>query len=142
MKGFDFDAVVQYRDKLTSTEKDFTAFISDFLLEMGLRALTKATKNTDATKDSLQNPTVRTRHLKGSWDLKEVKVDGINVSITIYNTADYAEYVEYGHRYRTKDGWGYTRPYYMLTRSIKDIEKEIPKRFNMQFTKFLKEHGL
>lgn len=64
-----------------------------------------------------------TSNLARSWKATDkVTQKGNTYSKTISNSADYAVYVEYGHRTRNHRGWVPGK--FMLTRAIDDVEKE------------------
>lgn len=123
--SFDFHEFVELRDKFVKMEKEFDNFISNFLLQEGLRVLAKTKENTPVDTGYLRNMwqlgdsnyTIQSRAAKRgknkgklmvtadrqnvSW--KDVTVKGVvrkgdNLEITIYNPLDYASFVEYGHR--------------------------------------------
>ena len=114
-------------------------FIRDFLLEMALRAERKIKKRTP----------VNTGHLRRNWQVGDVQRRGNAYVVEIINNAEYASYVEYGFRSHfvpgywkgkrfvydpkadggmyvgPKDGWVPGR--FMMTISMKEIEKELPR---------------
>ena len=61
-------------------------------------------------------------------------------TIIIYNPMEYGSFVEYGHT--TRGGTGWVDGYFMMTLSITEVERAMPKRFENAFKKFLQEGGL
>lgn len=123
--SFDFKEFVELRDKFVRMEKEFNNFISNFLLQEGLRVLAKTKENTPVDTGYLRNMwqlgdsnyTIQSRAIKRgkhkgelrvtadrqnvSWkdaSVKGVVRKGDTLEITIYNPLDYASFVEYGHR--------------------------------------------
>lgn len=95
-----------------------------------LDALARRICNTIAKElyDDAKNNTptgVRTKNpgnLKRSWKQSAVTKSGAHWTVTVYNTADYAIYVEYGHRTRDHKKWVEGR--FMLTNAKKRIDKK------------------
>lgn len=123
--SFDFHEFVELRDKFVKMDKEFDSFISNFLLQEGLRVLAKTKENTPVDTGYLRNMwqlgdsnyTIQSRVAKSgknkdklmvtadrqnvSWKnatVKGVVRKGDNLEITIYNPLEYASFVEYGHR--------------------------------------------
>ena len=72
-----------------------------------------------------KNTPVATGTLKRAWNIEPAEKKG-NVWVSvIYNTADYAIYVEYGHRTTNHKGWVTGR--FMLTNAEKEIERIVPQ---------------
>ena len=123
--GFDFKQYEQFVKNLGDADKDFELFLTDFLVEMAQRVLAKVRPRTP----------VDTGSLRASWSIIEVTND----TITIGSPMEYASFVEYGHTLRNgvwKDGR------FMLTLSIEEVQKEIPKRFEKSFQQFMKGKGI
>lgn len=123
--GFDFKQYEQFVKNLGDADKDFELFLTDFLVEMAQRVLAKVRPRTP----------VDTGSLRASWSIVEVTND----AITIGSPMEYASFVEYGHTLRNsvwKDGR------FMLTLSIEEVQKEIPKRFEKAFQQFMKGKGI
>ena len=99
--------------KLTNTEYDRLA--EECCNEIAARLL-RMTK---------QNTPVDTGHLKRSWKKEAARKNGNVWCSVVYNTADYAMYVEYGHRTTNHKGWVTGR--FMLTNAEKEIERIVPQ---------------
>ena len=74
-------------------------------------------------------------HLRRNWFIGDVKRAGDELSIEIYNTVEYALFVEYGHRTRNHKSWVEGR--FMLKISMKSIEQMLPKITEQHVKKFL-----
>lgn len=123
--GFDFKQYEKFVKSLGDADKDFELFLTDFLVEMAQRVLAKVRPRTP----------VDTGSLRASWSIVEVTTD----TITIGSPMEYASFVEYGHTLRNgvwKDGR------FMLTLSMEEVQKEIPKRFEKSFQQFMKGKGI
>ena len=71
--------------------------------------------------------------LRRSW---RVKKDG-DLARIVYNNVHYAPYIEYGHR--TRGGKSFVDGQYMLTKSVKEIEKDLDKEFSIMIENLWKE---
>lgn len=123
--GFDFKQYEKFVKSLGDADKDFELFLTDFLVEMANRVIAKVKPRTP----------VDTGALKASWMIVEIGKD----YITIGSPMEYASFVEYGHTLRNgvwKDGR------FMLTLSMEEVQKEIPKRFEKSFQQFMKGKGI
>ena len=72
--------------------------------------------------DVKKNTPVVTGNLRRSWQQSAVTKSGAHWAVTVYNTADYAIYVEYGHRTRNHKSW--VEGQFMLTNAKKRLDKK------------------
>jgi len=83
--------------------------------------------------------------------VKSVIRKGDLLEITIYNPIEYASFIEYGHRQivgkyvpilgkKLKQPWVVGK--YMATIAIKEIEDQIPTRFEERFKQWIKDLGV
>ena len=79
---------------------------------------------------------VDTGNLKGEWHVSKVKETSNRIEIDISNSADYAVYVEYGHRTRDHKGWVKGR--FMMTKTNEIIQAGAPKYLEYKVKQFLK----
>lgn len=100
-------------------ERIVEQWIREFLLEMAYRADAKIKKRT---------PVGKTGELRRNWQIGEVKKVGNDFIVEIYNNTEYAPYVEYGHR-TGKELTEWVEGKFMMTISMKEIEREMPKFF-------------
>ncbi len=131
--NIDYKELSAYASSITVMKKDFNKFLRKFLLEMAERILARVKPRTP----------VDTGELKRSWELGEVQGMGKNISVEILNGMEYATDIEYGHRIvvdGSEVGWYEGR--FMLKISIDEIRKQMPARYQVEFKKFCKEHGL
>ena len=151
-----FEKLVNNFDKMTN---EFDTFIRKFLLQMAYRTLARAAKRTPVDTGFLReawyvgNESKRIKYNESSGQfgsdyasafaqkatLDSVKVIGDSIEVVIGNIAEYASFIEFGHAY-TNGGWYNGK--YMLTISIEEIQQQIPKRFEVEFNKFLKDRGV
>lgn len=129
-----YNELKRLRDELVNLKKDETIFIKRFLMEMGQRVLYRTKKRTP----------VDTGYLVNHWYLSDVfKKNEHELYVVLYNIAEYASHVEYGHAVVDKNG-DYVRRVngkYMATISIAEIEREIPKRYESALKSFLQGKG-
>lgn len=122
-----------YLSSITVMKKDYNKFLRKFLLQMADRILARVRPRTP----------VDSGKLKGSWELGDVSGEGRKISVEILNGMDYATDIEYGHRIvvnGSEIGWYEGR--FMLKISIDEIRRQMPARYQLEFKKFCKEHGL
>lgn len=122
-----------YLSSITVMKDDYNKFLRKFLLEMAERILARVKPRTPVVSGDL----------KRGWDLGEIQGSGKNISIEILNGMEYATDVEYGHRIvvnGSEVGWSEGR--FMLKISMDEVRKQMPARYQAEFKKFCKEHGL
>ena len=142
-----------------SDKQDFEKFLKQFLLEMAQRVVRKAKLRTPKDTGALINSYVigsaervlkETRgksesgKQKVTRDLENSTVEDINIvgdvmEVTIGNVMEYASFQEYGYTLRNGQ---WKKGHFMLTMSIDEIQKQIPKRLEKQFLQYLKSKGV
>jgi hypothetical protein len=85
--AFDYSQFKTLMGGLIEMEKEFDAWLRDFLTTEGLRALNLTRKVTP----------VDTGLLRRSWSLSAVERTGDSLTISLVNNTEYASFVEYGH---------------------------------------------
>lgn len=163
MSQFDYKAFEQYAKQFENMQKDFDTFLKEFLLEMAQRAVAKIKQRQRAVG------AVDTGAMINSWfigsqqiSLKEtggksksgkaevtfdpdnstildIDVVGSNIEVVIGNSMEYSSFIEYGSTLRN-GRW--KQGYFMMTISIDEVQQQIPKRFENEFNKFLKNRGV
>jgi hypothetical protein len=114
--------------------KQLKAEIDD-ISELDARILTMATA--DGLNDIKSNTPVDTGFLRKSWRKSPTVKSSKGVSTSITNNADYALYVNYGHRIVNKKGEtvGFVKGLYMLEKAKSRIEKNIRRLFEEEVRK-------
>jgi len=116
-------------------ERVIERFIQDFLLEMAYRAERKIKKRTPVNKD----PKAPTRgQLRRNWQVGRVERRGDAYQVEIYNNTHYAQFVEYGHR-TGKDLTKWVEGRFMMTISMQEIERELPRYLEKRVTRLLND---
>jgi hypothetical protein len=133
----------------------FDVWLKKFLLQMGLRALAQTKALTP----------VDTGELRGRWEVSVVKLNGSQLEIEIYNSLEYAEWIEDGHNQHRRWVPGHWEGskfiyekgnrtsgmalkekfipgFHMAKISINKIDTEIPLRFRQEFEIFLSGLGV
>ncbi|MDT9337333.1 HK97 gp10 family phage protein [Clostridium perfringens] len=128
--GADFNELENYVKNFRKMSIEFNKFLFDFLTKNALEALAKTKKRTP----------VDTGELRRNWEITRVIKRGDELLVYLYNGKDYASYVEEGHTTRNREGW--VEGYYMATISIEEVERNIPKRFDREFIRFMAELGV
>lgn len=131
-----------HEDKINAEE-----FMRDVVKTAGKRCQAKTEKRTP----------VDTGQLRQNWDTSEVVKRGFNYTVDVINPVEYAEYVEFGHRIKHKQTVGryvpaigkklvnpyvvgkYIEPKYMVTRSIEEVQNELPNLVEEKINKKLTE---
>lgn len=103
--------------KKTLDERVIERWIREFLLEMAYRAEAKIKRRT---------PVGKTGELRRNWQVGKVVRKGNAYEVEIINNTEYAPYVEYGHR-TGKDLTQWVEGKFMMTISMKEIERQLPK---------------
>lgn len=147
--GFDYSEFEALAEGVRRMERDSVRNIEDFLLRMALRAMARVKKRTP----------VDTGNLRNKWYLSGVARRGNDVMINIVNSALYASFVEFGHWQQpgrfipghwegdrfiyepgAEEGMYLSKPWvdgvFMLTISIQEIEREMPKRLESAWAKY------
>lgn len=111
---FDVRQLKQTRDALEKLNGRIDDIFKKAINEIAGRMLSSVIKKTP----------VDTGFLHDSWELGAIVKKGNVYEIEITNSADYAMYVEYGHRI-VKDGstLGWVNGFFMLTTTEANIEK-------------------
>jgi hypothetical protein len=127
--GFDYSEFKKLAENFQKAidGKTVDKLLEEFLLEMAFRAERKIKKRTPTD----------TGHLKRNWKVGEVRKHGSSYVVGIYNPVEYASYREYGHRTRDHEGW--VEGSFMMTISMQEIERELPKFLEKRAEKLLKE---
>lgn len=123
--GLDYTEFNNFVENFKKASIEFNKFIFDFLTKNAMQALAKTKRRTP----------VDTGELRRNWDITRVVRRGEDLIVYLYNSKDYASYVEFGHATPSRTGW--VEGYYMATISIEEIDNNLPKRFDREFRKFL-----
>ena len=123
--GFDYSEFEKFCTNMNRAANQFKDFLEDFLLKNALEALNKTKKRTP----------VDSGELRRNWEISSVVRKGADLVVYLYNSKEYASYVENGHATRNREGW--VEGYFMSTISIEEIERKMPQRFNREFLKFM-----
>lgn len=107
-------------------ERVIERFIQDFLLEMAYRSERKIKKRTP----------VDTGELRRNWQVGQVERRGDAYIVEIFNNTHYAQFVEYGHR-AGKDLTKWVEGRFMMTISMQQIEKELPRYLEKRMIELL-----
>lgn len=135
--GMDYAEFQVYRDNFVKMSRMFDQWLTEFLNNEGLRFLAKVKPRTP----------VDTGDLRNHWELTAITRKGDILEIEFINPMEYATFVEYGHAKPYKSGATEGSPdwvegYFMMTISVDEIERQMPKRFDKDFVKFLESLGV
>lgn len=107
-------------------KKDYPKYATDLLNEMANRTLNRVKKKTP----------VDTGQLRRSWQIGSIYKKSGDYFVEVFTDVDYAQHMEYGHKLRN-GRW--QKGVFMLTLSIKELEKDMPKLVKKFYNKLLKE---
>lgn len=135
--GFDYSEFKQFRDNFAQLTIEFDNWMHKFLLKEGMRFIREVKNRTPVDHGDLRN----------HWKLDGIYRDGDELKVWFVNSMHYASHVEYGHAKPYKAGAAegssdWVEGYFMMTVSIQVIEKQLPARFNQEFTNFIKSLGV
>lgn len=122
----EFEDLKELQKELLKMQDNLDRVILPIAKELAARLLTKVKRKTPVG----QYHNGKTGgSLKKAWQIGEVKQNGDNFEVEIFNTMNYADYVESGHRTRErKDGSrGWVEGKFMLTISVREVQTLAPK---------------
>ncbi|CEK34297.1 phage protein,Bacteriophage protein of unknown function (DUF646) [[Clostridium] sordellii] len=126
----DFRELENFTKNIQKASIEFNKFIFGFLTKNAMDVLAKTKSRTP----------VDTGELRRNWEVTRIYRKGDELVVYLYNSKDYASYVENGHTTRDRQGW--VEGYYMAKISIEEVERNIPKRFDREFIKFMASLGV
>lgn len=135
--SFDYSEFKTYRDNFAKFTREFDSWMHKFLLQEGMRFIAEVKPRTP----------VDTGDLRNHWRLDGITRDGDELRVWFVNSMEYASFVEYGHAKPYKSGASpgdadWVDGYFMMTVSLQVIQRQMPARFNAEFTKFITDLGV
>ena len=135
-----FDGLKEFKKIIEEMEKEKEQLMIDTIKELAARLLRKVIKRTPSD----------TGNLRRNWTVSDVRKNGENYEIEVSNSAEYASYVEFGHRQtpgrfvpaigkRLKKYW--VKGKFMLTISESELQKQAPAVIEKKITEWLKKLG-
>lgn len=135
-----FDGLKEFKKIIEEMEKEKEQLMIDTIKELAARLLRKVIKRTPSD----------TGNLRRNWTVSDVRKNGENYEIEVSNSAEYASYVEFGHRQtpgrfvpaigkRLKKSW--VKGKFMLTISESELQKQAPAVIEKKITEWLKKLG-
>lgn len=122
----------QYRRELEAMVKDIKEIDKKVLnksLNVGLREAKRMTK-------------VKTGYMRRSWFVGPVRESSDGVEKDLYNVAEYAPYVNYGHRIvANKKTKGFVKGTFVLEKTIGTVDKTMVKEFKKAVEEVNRKHG-
>ena len=126
-------AIKQFRKELKAMFNDIT--------DIDIKVLNKAVNI--GVADAKRNTNVVSGFMRKSWKSPPaVKSKTGGVTKSLVNTADYSEFVNYGHRVVNKNGEtvGWVKGQFMLEKAIGVTEKELVKEFRKEIERLRRKH--
>lgn len=160
MGNFKVDGLKELQKELNGLDKNVDLFVQSCAKELAARLLRKVIKRTpvgdysdtydledDGEKKFLVMSDKQGGTLRKGWTAGEIRKDGNNYVIEIFNDVDYASYVEYGHRQKPgryvpaigkklKKAW--VKGHFMMTISEQEIQQAAPQILERKIEKFLR----
>ena len=135
-----FDGLKEFKKIIEEMEKEKEQLMIDTIKELAARLLRKVIKRTPSD----------TGNLRRNWAVSDVRKNGETYEIEVSNSAEYASYVEFGHRQtpgrfvpaigkRLKKSW--VKGKFMLTISENELQKQAPAVIEKKITEWLKKLG-
>ena len=145
MGNFNIDGLKKFRDELNKLQ-DPDKFVEACAKELAARLLRMVVKRTpvgEYPKSSGKKGGTLRRGWTGSKrssaqgyaDSLTVRHSGDTYVIDIVNPVEYVSYVEYGHRTANHKGW--VMGQFMMTISVRELEKIAPKVLERKIQKYL-----
>ena len=80
-------------------------------------------------------------HMRRSWGTSRIRISNNGVSKEIFNTAEYASYVNYGHRIVIRGiTKGFIQGKFMLEKAVNKVEKAMINEFDKAINEVKKKH--
>lgn len=120
--------------------KELRAMLDD-ISEIDKRVLNKAVNI--GLADAKSNTPVVTGFMRRSWSATPaVKSKSGEVTKTLVNTADYASYVNYGHRVVNRKGEtvGFVKGKFILQKAMDKVDKQLVKEFKKEVERVNRKH--
>lgn len=140
-----FKGMEELQGKLQEIRKQFPYEEETILKRVGLKLKRMSIKRTPTGKEFYYYKGKKIKrsnksHLNKSYKLSKVNYERDEMNITMTNTSPHFHLVERGHRQVTKGGEeiGYTQGKYMVERSMKELEEELPADLEKWIKKILK----
>lgn len=126
-------AIKQFRKELQNMFDDITE-VDKKILNVAVNKGVKVAK---------ENTNVVSGFMRRSWrSAPAVKSKGGEVTKSLVNSADYSEFVNYGHRIVNKNGEtvGWVKGQFMLEKAIGTVERELVKEFKKEIERLKSKH--
>lgn len=132
----DFRQLKQMQKKMERLERaGFETFCEDAAKELAARMLSKVIKRTPV---GVYDNGRTGGTLRRGWTINaDVRKVGNVYEVEVINPTEYAQYVEYGHRTRNRQGWVNGR--FMMTISAAEVERAAPAILERKLMNLLKE---
>jgi len=124
---------------LDALRKDLEAEMGDFS-EIDIKLLNQAVN--EGMRDIKKNTPVRTGHLRKSWRSAPAVKGPSGVKKVLVNTADYSEFVNYGHRVVSRSGktMRFIPGRHMLEKGVSYIDRRLMGLFKAEIERIRREH--
>lgn len=128
------------RAAIKQFRKELTALLGD-IMDIDIKVLNRAVS--EGVADAKRNTPVDTGIMRRSWrSAPAVKSISGGVTKSMVNTADYSEYVNYGHRTVNRAGetTGWVKGQFMLEKAIHKVDNALEREFKKEVERVNREH--
>lgn len=120
--------------------KELSAMLED-IRDIDIKCLNRAVN--EGVADAKRNTPIDTGFMRKSWQsAPAVKSKSGGVTKSMVNSADYSEYINYGHRIVNKTGetTGFVKGKFMLEKAINRTDKVLEREFKKEVERVNKKH--
>jgi hypothetical protein len=137
MATFDYSELKAYHQNFQELQVAFDSWLAEFLLNQGMKFLRNVKPRTP----------VDTGDLRNHWFPAGMSRKGNELYFWFVNTMYYASWVEFGHAKPYKSGAtpgsaDWVEGYFMMTVTLDEIERQMPRAFETSFRKFMDSLGV
>lgn len=135
--GLDYSSFNEFSKNIRKLYIEYRVWLEKFLLKEGARFIASVKRRTP----------VDTGDLRNHWQLEGIVREGDVLHCWFVNAMEYATHVEYGHAKPYKSGAAegssdWVDGFFMMTVSLDQIERSMPRRFDAAFELFIKSFGV
>ena len=125
-------AIDKFRKELKNMVKD--------IQQIDVRVLNQSVNAGSAY--AKRNTPVDTGFMRKSWHASRTEKKRTGAQKELYNTADYASYLNYGHRIVNKSGEtvGFIHGIFLIDKAVSYVNKRIVKEFKSEIERVNKRH--
>lgn len=152
--GLEIQEFFDYEKKFKSMADEFDNFIKNWVIKQAYLVMSAAVMRTPSGGKVYygNDGTIyrNTGNMRESWTVRNYQRQGNTITVEVHNSQPYASFVEFGHRGKFVPALGvtlftdtkWTDGQFILRIALDEVSKDMKKRFDKDFTAFLKSKGL